>query len=310
VSWYFTEGEAVLHVTEVGDFLTCPHRWAQRKKGEFLGLSSPPMVRGKAAHKARRRAIEHYMGIQFDAAGNEFIIEDPPRRFPTFQELCEIGREEVARNCTPEGLLYDDAGEAVDGTAVLAEAARYIELDLKAVLPKFIEHVVKAEHRLTSELKIPGTQHYWHLTGQVDCLAREPTSRRLCNRDMKTGHFSQIEADMSDQPAGYSMLIDAHYDERPIHVFDVARFLKSPPRKVAPGGIVQELEDGTFAVSETFQADRNKEDMARFGKKIAVVVEMIEQEFFPPAGTGFMSPCYRCAHFKECEYAGSGGGNL
>lgn len=307
--WYFQDGEPVLHVTEIGDFLTCPHRWAQRRKGEFLPAVSTPMVRGKAAHKARRRAIEHWMGVEFDEDNNPYIIEDPPRRFPTFEELCEIGRDEIAKHCSDEGILFTDDGEQVDGAGVLEDAARYIEFDVKAVLPTFIEHVEKAEHRLTSPLRIVSARHDWHLTGQVDCLAREPVSRRLCNRDMKTGSFSQREADMSDQPAGYSMLIDAHYDERPIHVFDTMRFLKNPPRKMAPGATVQQLEDGIWAVSETFQADRHREDMARFGKKIAIVVDMIEQEFFPPAGTGFMSPCYRCPYFRECEYAGTGGGH-
>jgi hypothetical protein len=310
--WYFdSEGEPTLHVTEVGTFLECPHRWAMKRRGEWTELVGAPMVRGKAAHKARRRAIEGWLGISFDDDGNELLLKDgPPKRFPTYQELCEIGRDEVARYCDEEGQLHTEAAEPIEGSEVLADAARYIELDVKSVLPGFIEHVEKSEHRLTVPLKVGGLQHDWHLTGQVDCLAREPTSRRLCNRDMKTGKFDQLSADVSDQPTGYSMLIEAEYGERPIHVFDVARFLKNPPRKLAPGGIVQELDDGTYAVSETIQTDRNKQDAQGFGEKIAFVLQLIEGEVFPPAGTGFLTPCARCPFQRDCDYCSTAGGNL
>lgn len=309
--WYFDhEGNPVLHVTEIGSFLECGYRWAQRRRGEFADVVSAPMVRGKAAHKARRRAIEAYLGIRYDDEGNRFE-EEPTRRFPTYQDLCEIGREEIAKHCDDEGRLWtDDGPDPLEGADVLYDAARYIELDLKAVLPRFIEHVEQPEHRLTVPLKVKGLEHDWHMTGQIDCLAREPTSRRLVNRDMKTGAFSQAAADVSDQPTGYSMLIEAEYGERPIHTFDVARFLKNPPRQTAPGAVVEELDDGTYAVSETFQTDRNKEDLSRFGAKVSFVLQMIEAGIFPPASAGFMSPCGRCPFKKSCEFCSTAGGNL
>ncbi len=318
-----------IHVTDVDRFFECPVKWARERSGEWADKFGKPAVVGLTAHKARRGAIEYYFGPDVEDLG-EFDgtvagHHNPPRkRFPTFEELCEIGREEVERYIPAGAKVFTDVdGQAHEPQTILDEAALFIEFDQKALLPTFVEHVIGVEERSHWDVRVPGLQREYILTGQWDALARDPTTGTLTVRDLKTGKrpISQDAADLSSQLSGYAQGIYLEHEEWPIFALDCVRILKTQPKgELKPGSVIEELHDGRWAVSDLIRTARGPRDVQVYNARLKLMLEMWEAHEFggaalPPAtASTFMSPCHRCTHAltadesKRCEWSSTAGG--
>lgn len=314
-----------IHVTDVDRFYECPVKWARERSGEWADKFGKAAVVGLTAHKARRGAIEHYFGSdEVLGDGVATIDMNPRRRFPTFEELCEIGRDEILEYVPTGAKVFTDVdGKEHEPQAILDEAALFIEFDQKALLPTFIDHVIGVEERKHWDVRVPGLQREYILTGQWDALARDPTTGTLTVRDLKTGKrpISQDAAHLSSQLSGYAQGIYLEYGEWPIFALDCVRILKTAPKgELKQGSVIEELHDGRWAVSDLIRTARGPRDVQVYNARLKLMLEMWEAHDFhgaalPPASaSSFLSPCHRCPHAltadetKRCEWSSTAGG--
>lgn len=287
--------------------------------GDWPETNTRPFMRGRAVHAAREYALTTWKGSAEKVAD---------RKWPTFEELKEIGRSTICLGLGGDSAPWDDdlgdhfweepdTGEKVPLHELEKEVEPYVRFDVEHVLPRY-EHleIVAVEERWHIPIEDDELKDDYVLTGKIDLLVRETASGRLALHDLKTGtKIQQHAADLSPQLSGYSAGVHTLFGEWPLHALGSPRFLKKCPKDIRPGSVVEQIDDDLWGVYETVTTDRGPNDVAAYLKRLKMVLQMREAGWFPPAKGGFMSPCQRCPHAfgkgeQHCEYTSTASGKI
>lgn len=271
----------------------CPWRDHQQATGRWERASTAPMLRGTAVHAARAFAV-----AAFKETGE----------VPGLDDLQETARAAVEERASDENGM--EVVPAAEATAALDEAMPLVEADAALLLPGVVRMAEAAEEPLEADLG-----DGWSLTGTLDVRGTEPTTKTGIVVDLKTGKKAPAPtvAALSSQLTAYSLLHEVHYGHLPLlSLHHVWVGPKGPTKRTIErdGLLVADLPGcGQVGAARIVSTRRTRWDADGLKLRLRARIDAEEAGWFPPAPSGFMSPCARCPHWahpdpqQRCEFA-------